>query len=92
MDQHATNYFVCTLDQAAGLGAKRPDSYGTINDFFDDQCKQSPHASAAGFPAPSKDGVKWTYQVFSKWTPGKPRGHYRRFKVEGSVSHDLRYA
>ena len=74
MDQHATNYFVCTLGQAAGLGAKRLDSYGTINDFFDHQCKQSPHAPAAGFPAPSKDGGEWTYQMFSKWNSSTPRG------------------
>ncbi len=62
------NYFTCTLGQAAASRAEHSTSYGTINDLFDEQCKEIPQQPAVGFPNPPRNKELWTYQVFSKCT------------------------
>ncbi|KAI9719116.1 MAG: putative secondary metabolism biosynthetic enzyme [Candelaria pacifica] len=52
-----TNYFVCTLGQAAALKQdKHREDFSTINDFIDLQAKSLPHAPAVGIPRPSFNG------------------------------------
>ena len=69
----ATNYFVCTLGQAAVLNAEKPQSFKTINDFIDLQAQQRPLDPAVGFPIPPKDKEKekekekeWDYAIYSE--------------------------
>lgn len=60
------DYFTCTLGQAAAARAEHPTSYGTVNDLFDERCREIPDRLAVGFPEPPKNKGPWTYQVFSK--------------------------
>ncbi|KAK5256444.1 putative NRPS-like protein biosynthetic cluster [Cryomyces antarcticus] len=63
-----TNYFVCTLGQAAVLKAEHGHrTFANINDFIDYQAEQVPDQPAVGFPKPpSKDASgPWKSSVFS---------------------------
>lgn len=70
MKSFETNYFVCTLGQAAELNTPEAKSQSTINDFFDEQCRKTPSLPAAGFPIPSKDKDNWSHYIFSKCASG----------------------
>lgn len=50
-----TNYFVCTLGQAAAFNEKNPHPFKTINDFIDHQAQQYPNRPAIGFPVPERN-------------------------------------
>ncbi|KAI9677427.1 MAG: putative NRPS-like protein biosynthetic cluster [Caeruleum heppii] len=61
-----TNYFVCTLGQAAALKATHP-RYSTINNLVDELATVSPDAPAVGFPKPPATGSqddKWEDEIF----------------------------
>ncbi|KAL8655714.1 MAG: hypothetical protein Q9226_002937, partial [Calogaya cf. arnoldii] len=62
-----TNYFVCTLGQAAGINAKSPHGFETITDFLDHQAQIVPKAPAVGFPLPSGNKDKeWDSVVYNQ--------------------------
>ena len=64
-----TNYFVCTLGQAAALNTKTPHSFKTVNDFIDLQAREHPNSPALGFPIPPKDqgtDSEWDFAVYSE--------------------------
>lgn len=63
-----TNYFICTLGQAALINAQWPHKFSTINEFVDEQARSVPDLPAIGFPIPpqkSKRDASWTYRVVS---------------------------
>ncbi|KAI9700250.1 MAG: hypothetical protein M1836_002264 [Candelina mexicana] len=52
-----TNYFVCTLGQAAIIKQDKPhEEFSTINDFVDLQARRIPHTPAVGIPRPLTNG------------------------------------
>jgi acyl-coenzyme A synthetase/AMP-(fatty) acid ligase len=59
-----TNYFVCTLGQAAALSGKAKQ-YRTITEFVDLQNQRHPFLPAVGFPIPKQDQQPWGYKVLS---------------------------
>ncbi|KAH6612690.1 male sterility protein-domain-containing protein [Boeremia exigua] len=59
-----TNYFVCTLGQAATLN-RQPNPYTTIGQFVDYQALHNPYISAVGFPVPRPQQNKWSYKVLT---------------------------
>jgi len=64
-----TNYFVCTLGQAASINAQRPHHFSNINEFLDRQAQAIPDAPAVGFPIPSRrDGnSEWNQRIISSF-------------------------
>lgn len=61
-----SNYFVCTLGQAAELNARNPHEFKTINEFLDEQNATIADRPAVGFPLPDskdKSGEEWDYKV-----------------------------
>ncbi|KAI9818410.1 MAG: putative NRPS-like protein biosynthetic cluster [Pycnora praestabilis] len=52
VDDLDTNYFVCTLGQAALINAQNPHKYSTISEFIDFQAQRTPNAPAVGIPRP----------------------------------------
>lgn len=63
-----TNYFVCTLGEAASIKSGNLPAYKTINDFLDYQAQQLSDFPAVAFPIPSHDQVgseEWESSVFS---------------------------
>lgn len=58
-----TNYFVCTLGQAAALNSQ-PNSYTTIGQFVDYQAQRHPYLPAIGFPVPQTQ-EEWSYKVLT---------------------------
>ncbi len=62
-----TNYFVCTLGQAASINAQRPHQFSNINEFLDEQAQAIPDAPAVGFPLPSREGSnpQWSQKIIS---------------------------
>lgn len=63
-----TNYFICTLGQAALINAQSPHKFSTINEFLDEQAFSVPNLPAVGFPLPPRGGdrdASWTYRVVS---------------------------
>ena len=61
-----TNYFVCTLGQAALVNAENPHAFKTINDFLDRQDFRVPSQPAVGFPVPDGEthhGDQWNYEI-----------------------------
>lgn len=60
-----TNYFVCTLGQAALLNKTNPHDFETINQFIDARAMKYSEFPAIGFPKPSKAGDSWGQHVFS---------------------------
>ncbi|KAF9692411.1 hypothetical protein EKO04_009478 [Ascochyta lentis] len=59
-----TNYFVCTLGQAATLNSQ-PKPYTTIGQFVDYQAHRHPYLPAVGFPIPCLEQEKWEYKVLT---------------------------
>jgi acyl-coenzyme A synthetase/AMP-(fatty) acid ligase len=59
-----TNYFVCTLGQAATLKG-RPNPYTTIGQFVSYQAQHHPHLPAVGFPVPQPQQEKWGYKILT---------------------------
>jgi acyl-coenzyme A synthetase/AMP-(fatty) acid ligase len=59
-----TNYFVCTLGQAAALSSKAKP-YRTITEFVDLQNLRHPFLPAVGFPIPQQDQQSWKYKVLN---------------------------
>jgi len=59
-----TNYFVCTLGQAAALNTN-PKSYRNISDFISQQAQHHPLLPAVGFPIPRSDQEEWAYKVLT---------------------------
>lgn len=62
-----TNYFVCTLGQAAQLTNQSQHQFETVSDLIDSQAREFPDVPAIGFPIPSETG-KWAQRIFSQWT------------------------
>ena len=63
-----TNYFVCTLGQAAAINLENQHDFSTVSEFFDRQNKVVPADPAVGFPIPSgKQGSReqWDFRVLS---------------------------
>ena len=64
-----SNYFVCTLGQAAELNEVNPHEYSTVNEFLALQGHALPDEPAVGFPIPKTgDGGNqdWEYEVLSR--------------------------
>jgi acyl-coenzyme A synthetase/AMP-(fatty) acid ligase len=59
-----TNYFVCTLGQAAALPTK-PKPYQTIGQFVSHQAYYHPYLPAVGFPVPGPKDDPWRHQVLT---------------------------
>ncbi|KAJ4317875.1 hypothetical protein N0V94_004705 [Neodidymelliopsis sp. IMI 364377] len=59
-----TNYFVCTLGQAAPLN-RQPNPYTTIGQFICYQAHHHPYLPAVGFPIPQSKQEKWDYKVLT---------------------------
>lgn len=61
-----TNYFVCTLGQAAVINKANPHPFKTINDFIDHQAQQYPTLPAVGFPIPRQDAnSEWSHTFYT---------------------------
>jgi acyl-CoA synthetase (AMP-forming)/AMP-acid ligase II len=58
-----TNYFVCTLGQAAAL-QNEPKPYRTISEFLSHQSKHRGNGAAVGFPIPRREG-QWIFKVLT---------------------------
>lgn len=59
-----TNYFVCTLGQAASLN-RQPNPYTTIGQFVKYQAQQHSHLPAVGFAVPRTQQEKWDFKVLT---------------------------
>ena len=59
-----TNYFVCTLGQAAALPSK-PKPYRTIGQFVSHQAYYHPYLPAVGFPVPGPKDSPWKHEVLT---------------------------
>lgn len=59
-----TNYFVCTLGQAATLD-RQPNPYTTIGQFVTYQAQHYPQLPAVGFPIPRPQEEKWSYKILT---------------------------
>jgi acyl-coenzyme A synthetase/AMP-(fatty) acid ligase len=59
-----TNYFACTLGQAATLSS-RSKPYRTINEFLELQARQHAYLPAVGFPIPQQGDTEWGYHVLT---------------------------
>ena len=67
-----SNYFVCTLGQAAELNRVNAHQYRTVTEFLDYRKAASPEDPAVGFPNPSPgagDGGDWDYEVLCALNP-----------------------
>lgn len=63
-----TNYFVCTLGEAAAHNANDPHRFTTVNDFVDYQSNRIPNLPAVAFPVPSQNHQaveEWGDEIFS---------------------------
>lgn len=60
-----TNYFTCTLGEAAELNSKNPSEFKTMNNLIDIQAKRVPNNCAVAFPVPRKDR-EWGCDIFSR--------------------------
>lgn len=65
----ATNYFICTLGEAAEFNAQTPHRFKTINELVDQQSREIPLRPAVAFPVPPihRDQVweEWGYNLFT---------------------------
>jgi acyl-CoA synthetase (AMP-forming)/AMP-acid ligase II len=59
-----SNYFVCTLGQAAALNTN-PKPYQNISDFLTQQSQHHPLLPAVGFPIPRQNQHDWDYRVLT---------------------------
>ncbi|KAI9807358.1 MAG: hypothetical protein M1833_000101 [Piccolia ochrophora] len=59
-----TNYFVCTLGEAAVFNALNPHPFSTISDFLDHQARTIPQNPAVGFAKPVED-EQWIEQIIT---------------------------
>lgn len=59
-----TNYFVCTLGQAATLN-RQANPYTTIPQFVSWQAEHHPGLAAVGFPIPNAQQEEWSYRVLT---------------------------
>ncbi|CAN9450869.1 unnamed protein product [Alternaria alternata] len=59
-----SNYFVCTLGQAAALNTN-PKPYRNISDFLSQQSQHHPLLPAVGFPIPRTGQQNWDYRVLT---------------------------
>ncbi|KAJ4984676.1 putative male sterility protein [Stagonosporopsis vannaccii] len=59
-----TNYFVCTLGQAATF-ERPPNPYTTIGQFLNYQAIHHPDLPAVGFPVPQLQQQQWSYRVLT---------------------------
>jgi acyl-coenzyme A synthetase/AMP-(fatty) acid ligase len=59
-----TNYFVCTLGQAATLNSQH-NPYTTIGQFVSYQAQHHQYLPAVGFPVPQFKEDKWGYKVLT---------------------------
>jgi acyl-coenzyme A synthetase/AMP-(fatty) acid ligase len=59
-----SNYFVCTLGQAAELQS-RAKPYRNISEFIRQQSQHHPLLPAVGFPIPQPDQTQWGYKVLT---------------------------
>ena len=63
-----TNYFVCTLGQAAAINPDNLHDFSTVGEFLEKQSEKVPTGPAVGFPIPSRghrSGEKWDFRVLS---------------------------
>ncbi|KAH7401932.1 hypothetical protein DE146DRAFT_692008 [Phaeosphaeria sp. MPI-PUGE-AT-0046c] len=59
-----TNYFVCTLGQAAALSST-PKPYRTVSEFVELQAQRHAFLPAVGFPVPQPGQESWQYKVLN---------------------------
>ncbi|KAF2134248.1 thioester reductase [Dothidotthia symphoricarpi CBS 119687] len=59
-----TNYFVCTLGQAATIH-EQPKSYSTVSELVDHQAQYHPYLPAVGFPIPHPNQDEWAHEVLT---------------------------
>ena len=59
-----TNYFTCTLGEAAEYNARKPSEFTTINKLIDIQSSTFPDHLAVGFPVP-RGNASWKHEIFS---------------------------
>ncbi len=73
-----TNYFVCTLGQAASINAQRPHQFSNINEFLDKQAQAIPDAPAVGFPLPLREDScrQWGQKLISPCEMASPSRQY----------------
>lgn len=67
MAELATNYFVCTLGEAAELRAQNNKTYTTVTDLIEKQAQSNPNLPAFAFPIPGP-GTIWDSQIYSTST------------------------
>jgi thioester reductase-like protein len=61
-----TNYFVCTLGQAAAINKGNPNLFETISEFIDHQAQQYPTRPAVGFPISRRDAnEEWGHTIYT---------------------------
>ncbi|KAL9120345.1 MAG: hypothetical protein Q9187_003101 [Circinaria calcarea] len=63
-----TNYFVCTLGQAAAINPENLQDFSTVGEFLERQSKEVPTDPALGFPIPPgshKSRDKWDFTVLT---------------------------
>lgn len=65
MVELTTNYFVCTLGEAAEL--QSDTSYTTVTDLIEKQANSNPDLPAFAFPVPDS-GTAWDSQIYSTST------------------------
>jgi acyl-coenzyme A synthetase/AMP-(fatty) acid ligase len=59
-----TNYFVCTLGQAAAI-SNRPKQYSTVSEFVNFQALRHAFLPAVGFYIPHQSQSSWEYKVLN---------------------------
>ncbi|RDI78350.1 hypothetical protein Vi05172_g11662 [Venturia inaequalis] len=63
MGELTTNYFVCTLGEAAGIQSNTP--FSTVSHLIEQQANSNPHLPAFAFPVPGRTTATWEYQIYS---------------------------
>lgn len=64
MAELTTNYFVCTLGEAAGLAL-----YKSVTHLIEQQASSNPNLPAFAFPVPASDAARqWHFQIYSTST------------------------
>lgn len=63
-----TNYFSCTLGEAASIKEKHPTDFRTVGNLIEFQALNHPEEYAVGFPEPDTKGGVWDSRLYSKKT------------------------
>lgn len=61
-----TNYFSCTLGEAASIKEKHPTDFRTVGNLIELQALNHPEEYAVGFPDPNTAGEEWGSNLYSK--------------------------